>query len=513
MSVRADQITREGDTCWRIVTASRAAFLVDGKAHYAAAKAAMLKARRSILLLGWEFDPRTRLEPHKPDDGIDAIGAFLNDLALRRPEIDVRLLIWDMSAPIAAAHDFFPQRAKSWFRGRVRFQLAAGLALGACHHQKILVIDDEIAFCGGGDFAMGRWDTNHHHDSEPSRRLPVSEKPYPPRHDVMMMVEGDAARALGDLGRARWQDAIGKPLPGPASGSDASDPESGHELSSCWPDHVTPDIGPAGIAIARTHQSRGGVSAIRENERLHLAAIVAARDVIYLENQYFASAAVGGALAARLKEENGPEVVLVTSPTSAGLIDRTIMDAAREALLARLHAADRFGRFHPFEARTDAGGCVIVHSKVTIIDDVLLRIGSSNLNNRSFGFDTECDIAIEARRGEAHAEKRAAIRAFRNRLVGHFLGRAPEEFGSACECHGSLARAIHALGGGAGGRLRPIVRREPSLFSAFVARWHLGDPFGVEDAWRPWRRHAARQKIVRQQVTAVPPYAAPGDPV
>ncbi|MDB5649042.1 MAG: phospholipase D/transphosphatidylase, partial [Hyphomicrobiales bacterium] len=118
MTQGSQQIAREGDTCWRIARAHRAAFLVDGKAHYAAAKAAMLKARRSILLLGWEFDPRTRLEPNKPDDGADAIGAFLIDIAKRRPEIDVRLLIWDMSAPIAAAHDFFPQRAKSWFRDK-----------------------------------------------------------------------------------------------------------------------------------------------------------------------------------------------------------------------------------------------------------------------------------------------------------------------------------------------------------------------------------------------------------
>ncbi|MDB5509640.1 MAG: phospholipase [Hyphomicrobiales bacterium] len=482
------RIAREQDTCWRVAHASRAALLIDGKAHYAAAKAAMLNARRSILLLGWEFDPRTRLEPHKPDDGTDAIGAFLIDLAKRRPDLDVHLLIWDMAAPIAAAHDFFPQRARAWFRGKLRFELADGLVSGACHHQKVLVIDDELAFCGGGDFAMGRWDTHHHRDHEPSRRLPASGKHYPPRHDVMMMVEGAAARALGELARRRWLDATGQTLP------EAPEPASAGEPSPCWPDHVSPDITDTSIAIARTRQAGKDRSAVRENERLHLAAISAARDYIYLENQYFASAAIGEALLSRLQEENGPEIIVVTSPASPGLIDRTVMDSSREALLARLHEADRYGRFHPFAAHTQGGDCVIVHSKVTIIDDRMLRVGSANLNNRSFGFDTECDMAIEAYDEEDHAEERRAILAFRDRLIGHFLDCEAQVFSSAVAQQGSLARAIHTIAG-AGGRLRPFARKAPGAFSSFVARWHLGDPFGVEDAWRPWRRHAEKAKL------------------
>ena len=38
----------------------------------------------------------------------------------------------------------------------------------------------------------------------------------------------------------------------------------------------------------------------------------------------------------------------------------------------------------------------MVHAKVMIVDDVLLHVGSANLNNRSMGTDTECDVAIEA---------------------------------------------------------------------------------------------------------------------
>ena len=41
-----------------------------------------------------------------------------------------------------------------------------------------------------------------------------------------------------------------------------------------------------------------------------------------------------------------------------------------------------------------------MHAKVVVADDRLLRVGSSNLNNRWMGFDTECDLAIKAREGE-----------------------------------------------------------------------------------------------------------------
>ena len=61
----------------------------------------------------------------------------------------------------------------------------------------------------------------------------------------------------------------------------------------------------------------------------------------------------------------------------------------------------------------------MVHSKVMIVDDRLLRIGSANLNNRSMGTDTECDLAIEARNA---AERAAIIATVRARLLADHCG-------------------------------------------------------------------------------------------
>ena len=85
--------------------------------------------------------------------------------------------------------------------------------------------------------------------------------------------------------------------------------------------------------------SRPGVSrtcgAWREHPRcarceaLHLASIRAAKRCIYMENQYFTSPLIAEALAARLREPDGPEVVLVSTEHSPSYFDQVTMDRTR----------------------------------------------------------------------------------------------------------------------------------------------------------------------------------------
>jgi phosphatidylserine/phosphatidylglycerophosphate/cardiolipin synthase-like enzyme len=495
-------LLRPGSTCWRTAQAARAAFLLDSATYFSAAKAAMMQARRSIHLLGWAFDPLTQLEPDAQGGGPadDRIGDFLRKLAADRPELDVRILCWKSALPIAASQHFFPHRARRFFAGsRVIFRLDASVPMGACHHQKVLVIDDEIAFCGGGDIATDRWDTVKHRDTDTRRMMPWGMV-HGPRHEVMALVDGPAAAELGELVRLRWRRAQqglhpAPPLPPPAPPT---------ARSALWPAHVAVDFLEVETGIARTEPAWSGFPSVRESQRLHLASIKSAQKLIYLENQYFTSPIVAAALAERLAEPDGPEVVLVGTAHAPSWFDHNTMDRSRAAFFKRLRAADRHGRFHAYFPYTRRGAdCIIVHSKVSIVDDRLLRAGSTNLNNRSSGFDTECDLAVEA--SEAHHA--AAIQRFRARLLAHYIGCTPEQFAAAFAEHGSLAGAIEALDTGSPRRLRPATARTGGPVDALIAAFHLGDPSEPADSWRPWRRKrglAAVQARLTAEIAAAP---------
>lgn len=478
-SVRPVSVFNPGDTCWRTAQATRAAFLVASDAYFTAVLEALPKARHSILLLGWTFDPRTRLAP----DGRvgpaepDQVGQVLLRLSAARPDLDIRLLIWKSALPIAATQQFFPHAARKWFAGtRIRFCLDDQVPFGACHHQKVLVIDDRLAFCGGGDISVDRWDSWRHLPEDLRRVLPTRAL-HAPRHEMMMMVDGEAASALGDVFRDRWRRA------GAADADLSSHVGASLSPEDPWPSHVAPHVTNTKVAIARTLPAWRKQPVIDEIRRLTLECIAQARETIYLENQYFTSPLATEAIAARLAEPNGPEVVLITTGTSPSWFDRLTMDRARSAMLSRLRGADLFGRFRAFYPATSDGQNIIVHSKCSIFDDQVVRIGSANLNNRSFGFDTECELGVEC---TSRAAKKN-LQAFRDELVAHYLGVGAGEVAGARAAHGGLAAAIDALNDSQ--RLRPIRTSPPNALDRFFSTYHLGDPADVADSWRWRRRH------------------------
>jgi phosphatidylserine/phosphatidylglycerophosphate/cardiolipin synthase-like enzyme len=165
-------------------------------------------------------------------------------------------------------------------------------------------------------------------------------------------------------------------------------------------------------------------------------------------------------------------------------------------VIRRLQLADVFGRFRAYSPHTPAGKPIIVHAKVTIADDQLLRIGSANLNNRSGGLDTEIEVAIEAR----NETDSAAIIGLRNRLLGHYFGRTGADVATAIERRGGLIAAIDQLN--ARGRFTPIKALKIGPAATFIAAYHLGDPTGVGDAWRPLKRKRLLDREVRAIATA-----------
>ena len=476
-------LLQDGATCGRVARAGRASLLVDMACYFEAAKAAMLRARHSIHFLNWAFEQDTFLDPG-PDctgDEQDRIGNFLKGLAAAKPDLDIRILCWKSAMPVAATQRFFPFADRRAFTGtRVKFVLDGRLPLGASHHQKMLVIDDQIAFCGGGDIGPDRWDTTGHLDDDPRReKTRRDHKDFDSRHEVMGLVDGDAALMLAEVFRERWLRATGHAVvPCPPDGP------------APWPACVTADFEDIHVGAARTAGAWRRYPEVRQVEALHVASVKAAKSLIYMENQYFTSPLIAEALAARLRQAEGPEVLLISTEHSPSYFDQATMDKTRLDFIAHLKAADAHGRFRAYSPVTTLGRTIIVHAKLTLIDDDLLRIGSANINNRSMGFDTECDLCIEAD-GPAHQAKIAELR---TGLLAHWLGCETGVVDAAIVRSGGVLPALEALRTSGYTRLRPLEPANMNPLSAFVSTYHIGDPVGPGDSWRPWERAGALRR-------------------
>jgi phosphatidylserine/phosphatidylglycerophosphate/cardiolipin synthase-like enzyme len=438
---------------------------VDGACYFSRLEQGLRSARRSILIVGWDFDGRIRLRPDAGEDS-PPLGDLLRSLVETRPELEVRILIWSF-ATLHAPGQALPLIAGAAWQDHARIQLRLDREhpIYAAHHQKIVCIDDCLTFAGGIDLTVRRWDTSRHGASDPARLTPEASA-YGPVHDLQMAVDGPAARAVADLARLRWRHATGEAL------------EPIQSDAQCWPSDLEPDFTGASVAIARTAPQWGDSPPIREVATLTMDALRAARHSIYIEAQYFVSFAVGHLLARHLASNDGPDIVIVTSLTLPGAFERFVMGSNRDRLIRRMKRADRFDRLkvcHPVVPAADGEREVLIHAKLVIVDDLFVRIGSSNLNNRSVGLDTECDLAIEA----GNDVERQGIARLRERLLGEHLGVSPASVAQAVAAEGSLVRAIGALNHHARG-LRP--------FAAMATRGPARPIFGTRllDPKRPF---------------------------
>ncbi|KAA9130554.1 hypothetical protein F3N42_12770 [Marinihelvus fidelis] len=434
---------RPGDNAWRIEIASRAAVIVESAHYFRALRESLAHAREQVLIVGWDFDRRERLGRGDDDPSLqDALCRQVEDNA----DLDAWLLSWNYN-PVYA-------REREWFQDlKLRFGTDERLHVhfdgahppGGSQHQKLVVIDDRVAFCGGIDLSRWRWDDASHAPDDP-RRTDPDGKPYPPFHDAMMVVEGDAAAALGELARARWQRCGASPCPGqPARNDHATSP---------WPDSVEPAWEATPVAIARTLPAWEEHEPVREVEQLWLDTIASAQDYIYIENQYFSSARLASALAERLAGEQGPDVVLVLPHHTGGWLEQVTMDELRRHRLEQLYAADHADRLrvrYPHQPGLGDGECISVHAKIAVIDDRLVRIGSANASNRSMGLDSECDLAIDAPDSTAAADTL-------DRLLSEHLDTSPNVVRDHLREHGRLSRVIDELASEQGRSLRPLER-------------------------------------------------------
>jgi phosphatidylserine/phosphatidylglycerophosphate/cardiolipin synthase-like enzyme len=457
---------------WRVEKANQMSVIIDADDYFRNARSAMLKARRRIMLIGWDFDARIKLVYKGRRKGEpETVGAFIQWLVERTPELEVFLLRWDVGALKTLVRGSNILTIAKWMRNpRIHTKLDSFHPAGASHHQKIVVIDDCLAFCGGIDMTDERWDKRSHRDSEHFRVRP-NGKPYKPWHDATTALQGPVAAALGELSRDRWLRAGGTKI----------EPVTG--ISDCWPDKLVPDFRDVSVGIARTRPEMPDCPEVREIEALFVEQIESAKHNIYAESQYFASRKVAEAMAKRLGKKNGPEIILVNPETAQGWLEPVAMDTARARLVAALKRLDKHDRlriYHPFTAK---GQSIYVHAKVMIVDGRLLRIGSANMNNRSMGLDTECDVTIDA--GDEGA---SAVRNIRDGLIAEHLGVSIEKIAAEIDARGSIIAAIEALRG-KGRSLRPYEIPDLAAIEKWLADNEVLDPESPSEMFEATTAH------------------------
>lgn len=398
---------KPGHNCWTVAHARRASVLIDAENYYRAFISALEQAQESVIILAWDIDTRVNLVPNQKDQSLTLENVLARAIE-RNPRLHAYILCWNFAMIYTFERQLFPRFQRIFKHPRVHFVLDGHHPLGASQHQKVIVVDDSTAFIGGLDICAHRWDTRNHGADDPDR-VDHTGKHYHPFHDVQAVVEGEAAEKLAILARERWHMATGGAIPWAVA------------RNSAWPEGLRADFENINLAISRTRWSLGVERPIHEIENLYVDSIMAAKRHIYIENQYFTSDRIADAIAARLPDPACPEILVILPRFNSGWVEQSTMGILRLRVMQRLQSLDRHRklRFYYPVARGLRDAPISLHSKLMIVDGQLLRMGSSNLSNRSMGLDTEADIAIEAN-GDPKIEN--SIARIRDVLLAEHLG-------------------------------------------------------------------------------------------
>jgi phosphatidylserine/phosphatidylglycerophosphate/cardiolipin synthase-like enzyme len=168
-------------------------------------------------------------------------------------------------------------------------------------------------------------------------------------------------------------------------------------------------------------------------------------------------------------------------------LEDEVMSSARGELMEFVRECDRHNRFRIFYPVTERRQNIYVHSKITIVDDRLLRVGSANLNNRSMGLDSECDLMIDASTpGNAGAE--GSIAMLRVDLMAEHLGCSADTIAAKFAETNSLIRTVESFSGSEGRGLVLFVPEKPDALGQKLANNQTLDPESAGERFEPLAR-------------------------
>lgn len=387
-------------------------FLIDAQAYFSSfAKAAAL-AREKIVITGWDIHSRTWWKDPETQEKI-YLSAWLEECLKKNPELQIYILCWDFNPFVGRNREWWPFYFPKRWGKRIHFQKDAYHPIFSSHHQKIVLIDDQVAFVGGFDLCEGRWDTSLHRPQD-RERTDSRGKMYSAFHDLQVMVEGEVVSHLVEVIAERWKKASGKDLPAANFKNEALpqlffDEEDGNGR-----------IKNALVQVCLTQPGYKGQKSLKENLRTTIEILKFAQKRVYIENQYLTHNRLVKVLLQLLKTRQGPEIILVLPRSSHDRFEEYTIGITQRRALNFLKQHDYWNRLRVCYPRLENAdhNRLYVHSKLIIVDNVFIKIGSTNLNHRSMGFDTECDLLIQA---ESEEQKRQ-VQFLARQLLAEHLG-------------------------------------------------------------------------------------------
>lgn len=273
----------------------------------------------------------------------------------------------------------------------------------ASWHQKVMVFDGATAFVGGMNTKASDWDSHEHlvydarrmdFDASRSEREAVAameELPDSgPRKDYGVRVDGPAAADVEELIASRWRAAI-----------DAGEPYSEHASELVVGAPAAEDAAGPLVQVVATMPEPWATMAIGES---HGRAFSQASHYVYVEDQYFRAPMMNELLVARMTAEPDLVLIVVTKPVSVWdggakytwISDETFRSMFPDRyLLLQLRSTELLT--DP-DAWGDEAEVVVqdidTHSKIRVVDDRYVSVGSCNFNNRGYLYEGEMDVAV-----------------------------------------------------------------------------------------------------------------------
>ena len=362
-------------------------------------------AKKYVVFVGWQIDSRLRMP--KPHSGLssgqepvrfESLKEKVLRLCAEKPQLQIYFLIWDHAYFYTLERENWQGRVWDEIHPRVHFVFDNRHALGGSHHEKVCLIDGKFAFCGGIDLCDERWDSEQHLYSDPRRSLSGLRENHGPYHDLAVQVSGPVCADIHEHIALRWRKLSTIPFPTVAP----------HLVCEAEPGHP--------VYFSRTQSSPGTLDEkpkfVRETEFLFRDLILSAQSRIILEGQYFWSKEVNDLLIAKAHQMRGKpfQIILILAELHKLKSLSRQMSSHQLLLLEKLYKSTRFSDTElviafpyvfPDKHRNPLGTLrakpVYIHSKLLIIDNRYLCIGSANFASRALRLDTEISLTLEGK--------------------------------------------------------------------------------------------------------------------